>query len=580
MMIDPTKTQKEATYQVVLDTLSLSPCYNAFLIVADVLEIYMHQFWFTISKIKDSLSYQFKLYNKNEEIVTFIKEIGYKGDLESITESFTNHMYQPRRTFSSLINICLSRKTTGLDQLVLSRAKIMLGGSSKGAGFKLEVPYEQKDKSAESSKGVGTSPEVPDESKGKTASDDEDDWGSEDDETFLKNIKEPEVDWLSTDEDEAKNDDDEDEEDDKSIDIQETNDERTNYDNDDAKEEKKEDELKGDDQAKNKQEVGHVLVTHKDKPICFYPPPITQSRLTLITSLMDIEIQHVVPNIQQDPLHEVSVSVISTPTTLPTTPPPITSPPATTTEAPLPLFFEPETLTAALQRLFIVEQKSTTQSQSQCTGETIQAEETVFKAVDTDMPLNQGDDTGNTDLQPNFKAVTNDDWFKKPARPHTPDLEWNTRKSIDDASKQSWLNDLANAKKPSLTFDDLMSTPVDFSAFAINHLKINKLTKVDLVGSVYNLLKGTCKNCMELKYNMEECYRGLSDQLDWNNPEGNHYPYDLRISHWGPKRQRFYGYVINKVSRHDVYSTMWILSVTSVTVDECYGYGLLKETVV
>ncbi|GJY77425.1 hypothetical protein Tco_0482541 [Tanacetum coccineum] len=42
MRIDSTKTQKEATYQVVLDTLKLNPCYNAFLITADVLEIYMH----------------------------------------------------------------------------------------------------------------------------------------------------------------------------------------------------------------------------------------------------------------------------------------------------------------------------------------------------------------------------------------------------------------------------------------------------------------------------------------------------------------------------------------------------------
>ncbi|GKF40890.1 hypothetical protein Tco_0124232, partial [Tanacetum coccineum] len=44
MRIDPTKTQKEATYQVVLDIIKLSSCYNAFLIIADVLEIYMQQF--------------------------------------------------------------------------------------------------------------------------------------------------------------------------------------------------------------------------------------------------------------------------------------------------------------------------------------------------------------------------------------------------------------------------------------------------------------------------------------------------------------------------------------------------------
>ncbi|GKA82892.1 hypothetical protein Tco_0789640 [Tanacetum coccineum] len=72
-----------------------------------------------------------------------------------------------------------------------------------------------------------------------------------------------------------------------------------------------------------------------------------------------------------------------------------------------------------------------------------------------------------------------------------------------------------------------MSTPIDFLAFAMNHLKINKLTKADLVGSVYNLLKGTCKIYVKLAYNMEECYRALSEQLNWNNPEGNQCPCHL-----------------------------------------------------
>ncbi|GJY08355.1 hypothetical protein Tco_0375409 [Tanacetum coccineum] len=113
MRINPTKKQKEATYQVIMDTLSLSPCYNAFTITVDVSEIYMQQFWFTISKIKDTSSYHFKLDKKkfiigvevfhdvlqicprllnqefveppsHDEMVTFIKSLGYKGALESV----------------------------------------------------------------------------------------------------------------------------------------------------------------------------------------------------------------------------------------------------------------------------------------------------------------------------------------------------------------------------------------------------------------------------------------------------------------------------------------------------------------
>nr|GFB87115.1 hypothetical protein [Tanacetum cinerariifolium] len=43
--------------------------------------------------------------------------------------------------------------------------------------------------------------------------------------------------------------------------------------------------------------------------------------------------------------------------------------------------------------------KDTTRSQLKLTGKSVQSKETVFKAVDTKMPLNQGDDMGNTDAQ-------------------------------------------------------------------------------------------------------------------------------------------------------------------------------------
>ncbi|GJT45713.1 hypothetical protein Tco_0954428 [Tanacetum coccineum] len=126
-------------------------------------------------------------------------------------------------------------------------------------------------------------------------------------------------------------------------------------------------------------------------------------------------------------------------------------------------------------------------------------------------PTSVGDDLGNTDEQPNVEAAPKHDWFKKPQRAPTPDPEWKKGKSVDNEPTQNWLNDLANTEKPPLSFDDLMSTLIDFSTFAMNHLKISKLTKADLVGPVYNLLKGTWKSCVELEYNMEECYHALSD---------------------------------------------------------------------
>ncbi|GJV52590.1 hypothetical protein Tco_1448331 [Tanacetum coccineum] len=174
--------------------------------------------------------------------------------------------------------------------------------------------------------------------------------------------------------------------------------------------------------------------------------------------------------------------------------------------------------------------KDTTQSQPKSTGKSMQAEETVFEAVDTNLLMDQGENIGNADEQPNDEVApkTNKSrWFKQPPRPPTPDPEWNKGKSVKDGPVQNWLNDLANAEKPPLSFDELMSTPIDFTAFAMNRLKLTKLTKANVVGPVYNLLKGTCKSCIELEYNMEECYHALSDKLDWNNLEGDRCPYDF-----------------------------------------------------
>nr|GEU45952.1 hypothetical protein [Tanacetum cinerariifolium] len=70
-----------------------------------------------------------------------------------------------------------------------------------------------------------------------------------------------------------------------------------------------------------------------------------------------------------------------------------------------------------------------------------------------------------------------------------------------------------------LTFDELMATLIDFTKFAMNRLKLDKITKADLVGPIYKLLKGTCKSKIKVEYKMNQCYNALMDQLDWTNPE-------------------------------------------------------------
>ncbi|GKB55117.1 hypothetical protein Tco_0905870 [Tanacetum coccineum] len=150
------KPQREETYQVTLDALKLTPCYHAFLITAEVPQVYMHQFWNTIHKIKDTDAYRFKLDKKKfqvdtdvfhkilqicprlpnqafvvtpseEELVTFIQELGYYGKCDMLSAIHTEQMHQPWRTFVAIINRCISGKTTRLDRLMESRAQILWG---------------------------------------------------------------------------------------------------------------------------------------------------------------------------------------------------------------------------------------------------------------------------------------------------------------------------------------------------------------------------------------------------------------------------------------------------------------------
>ncbi|GJT44222.1 hypothetical protein Tco_0952937 [Tanacetum coccineum] len=214
-------------------------------------------------------------------------------------------------------------------------------------------------------------------------------------------------------------------------------------------------------------------------------------------------------------------------------------------------------------------------------------EELEFEVADLDMPQDQEENPGNNDEEP---------------KGETP----------QQGPPQSWLMTLTSSTdKPSKTFDELMSTPIYFSAYIMNGLKITNLTQETLLGPAFRLLKGTHSNYAEFEYDFEECYKALSEKLDWKNPKGDDYPFDLTkplplvmniedmvpniwvhvkvsydkhalwgISHRREQRKTFYGYARGLESSHDVYSTKRILAVTQVKVMRKHGYGYLKEIIV
>ncbi|GKD44851.1 hypothetical protein Tco_1269496 [Tanacetum coccineum] len=144
---------KEPTLQVALDSLKLTPFYNAFEISADVPEIYMQEFWVTVSRHHSSLYFKLngkihivnidnfrdmlKIFPKLpaqifeepplKEEISFITDLGHTGEIKFLSDVNVNHMHYPWRSFAVIINKCLSGKTTALENLRLSHAQILWG---------------------------------------------------------------------------------------------------------------------------------------------------------------------------------------------------------------------------------------------------------------------------------------------------------------------------------------------------------------------------------------------------------------------------------------------------------------------
>nr|GEW39272.1 hypothetical protein [Tanacetum cinerariifolium] len=177
------------------------------------------------------------------------------------------------------------------------------------------------------------------------------------------------------------------------------------------------------------------------------------------------------------------------------------------------------------------------------------------------------DDVVNDDDQPQDDSAPRKDnftSFKQPPRPETPDLERNQDKDVDEGPEQTWLTDLAITKKPPLTFDDPLSTPIYFSASFI-----------------------------ELEYNIDQCYLALTNQLDREKPKGKRCPYDLSKplplkgcpGHLTIPVDRYFNNDLEffKIGNTERKYTTLITKTKAARyelVDKKFGYGYLEEIVV
>ncbi|GKC68375.1 hypothetical protein Tco_1100973 [Tanacetum coccineum] len=258
--------------------------------------------------------------------------------------------------------------------------------------------------------------------------------------------------------------------------------------------------------------------------------------------------------------------------------------------------------------------KSTEGSKShqQSAGQSALAEVPMHTTDDFEDPTHQEFDTGLNNDQLEEEAHPHLDWFQQPSRLPSLDQDWNKTVPTDHGPVQPWLSNLARIKDPRESFDELMDTPLDFSAFMMNRPKVDTLTPELLAGQRYPhdlrkplplipnsrgrqvipfahfinndlaYLSGgvssqtystSVTKTKAADYGNIKCIEDLVPSSIWSEVPVSYGKYALwGISHWGYKRQQFYGFTANRESTKDVYSRRRIIAVTKLQIVEWHGY--------
>nr|GFA58858.1 hypothetical protein [Tanacetum cinerariifolium] len=143
---------KEATLQVVYDVLRNSPLFRSFQVTTDVPEIYMHEFWATaklhhntirfkidtrksvldLEAFREMLHISPRIPNQpfadlptEEEVLDFLRFLGHSHDIRYLTDVNVNKLYQPWRSFASVINKCLIHWHYVRDDALFSTIKVV-----------------------------------------------------------------------------------------------------------------------------------------------------------------------------------------------------------------------------------------------------------------------------------------------------------------------------------------------------------------------------------------------------------------------------------------------------------------------
>ncbi|GJS18862.1 hypothetical protein Tco_0413334 [Tanacetum coccineum] len=145
LLFDAQKIQKNPIFQISVDILRNTNFFRAFSASASVPAIYIQQFWNSMKydektgelllvndeqwfNLSDDLlrkalditpvdpAHPFELPPTGDTVIDFVNQLGYPEPVEFVSNIRVNYVYQPWRAILTLINQCLTEKTSGGDK--------------------------------------------------------------------------------------------------------------------------------------------------------------------------------------------------------------------------------------------------------------------------------------------------------------------------------------------------------------------------------------------------------------------------------------------------------------------------------
>nr|GEX18129.1 hypothetical protein [Tanacetum cinerariifolium] len=202
--------------------------------------------------------------------------------------------------------------------------------------------------------------------------------------------------------------------------------------------------------------------------------------------------------------------------------------------------------------------------------------------------------SAGADDQPIVKSSQHPEWFSQQRKPPTPDCDWNKTLTATHGSIQPWISALAKQSDSRSSFNELMGTPVDFSNFLMNRLRVYTLTPELLAGPTYELMKGSCKS-LQYPHNLLKPLplilnnRGrrvipfdhfINNDLEYLRGGASSRKYTTSVTktkaadygHIKCIEDLFYGFAVNWESARDVYIKRRIIAVTELKIVEWHNY--------